>query len=217
MTTTTDLTLGAMLAQLPAPLTDQVPGAWVEHGRRKLSWGPLPGGELFRNRFTMLWVDVAERTVAWSGEADVWPTRRRDDSLPREGFTDAGRKAFARHLLPTIHRIGFDQLWRAALAHRSATSGDFTRQAERHRAIARWWDAKGELAHLNAQGLVRFEPDTNADDRGRGTAVLTSRDHARTERQPVMARALVDGEHVGWLTDHADLIPLSLDLERTAQ
>lgn len=144
--------------------------------------------------------------------------RRVEMERPREGFTDSARSALINTVLPAVARYGFDRLWMEL--HRDKARGSHvTRDVERAEAVLRWQRDRETLTQMDADGLVEFDRVGFHE----GTAfTVEQRDSPGLQRavaydgtvcwQRVISRAVVDGDHVGWLDDHGRLIPLGTDL-----
>lgn len=203
----------------PAPLDAATSvGAWTESGRRKVSWSIIAPGVFARNSFAMAWIEVVEQ-VPFRGEPlSVWAQRRIDEDSPRESFTDAARARLVEAIVPGVVRYGFDRLWTEI--HRSHYEpGSNGRAVARAEAVLAWHRNQATLVEMHADGLVTFDrvgfhegtawTTTQRDSPGPQRSV----DHdGRVVWQTVIARAVVNGEHVGWLDDHTRLIPLGHEL-----
>lgn len=192
---------------LPAPFDQVRPedlGAHVAHGRRQITWRLNDAGTIHRNAFTMAWFEVYEST-AWAGR-DLWfSALRRINDGPREGFTDAARRALADAVVPVIERYGFDRAWlELRAAHTKAEPAQ--QAAARARAIASWWDDMAWLAGLLADGAVEFVSVTDPMAYDAATRPMVGSE-GRVVRARVAAQAFHAGEHVGWMTVDGDLIP----------
>lgn len=198
-----------MTLVLPAPFTGCEIGAHLEHGRRQLTWRIEGPGQLARNGFEMAWFDVAERDP-FRGEP-LWlsATRRPlgQESYGRQGFTDRGREHVAHLVLPVIARYGFDRAWSEAHQAKAHKIIDSAKAGEAEALwVAEWWRAQADLAHMLADGALRFRACEQGLGRWPTVAVM---DRAgRRDRRDVVAAALLDGEQVGWMTRHGDLVPM---------
>lgn len=188
---------------LPAPLDGAEPGAWVEYGKRTLSWGPLPEGSFARNTWAMAWVDVSEREP-WRGEP-LWlyASRRRDESWSREPFTDTARRKLHDLVVPQIARYGFHRLWVERRRARTSAEADLVNARAAGR-VARWWQDKAALADLD----LDLRPPRRDPDR-RHPTVLVARAYAPsvTERVDVIGEAWYEGEQIGWVTGSGEVVP----------
>lgn len=197
--------------ELAEPYASAETVASIRYGCRSITL-TLPGpSTLHRNRFARAWLEVTERR-AWGAEA--WISAQRyavDGSHVRSSFTDAGRRAIERDVLPAVHRYGFGQWWEEL--HQGRTEGPRMNierakdQAKKARRVVKWWDELAVLLSAHQAGLVELRqviPDRNH----RGRTVLVVDRYGAVERIPCMAFAYLDGEHVGWLTERADIVPV---------
>ena len=214
MTATTVLGFAA-----PAPLDAATSvGAWTEYGRRKVSWSIIAPGVFARNNFAMAWIEVVE-DVPFRGEPlSVRAQRRIDEHSPRESFADTARTRLVEAIVPAVARYGFDRLWTEVHRGRHRPSGS-GRAVARAEAVLAWHRNQVTLVEMHADGLVTFDrvgfhegtawTTTQRDSPGLQRAV----DHdGRVGWQAVIARAVANGEHVGWLDGHTRLIPLGHEL-----
>jgi hypothetical protein len=204
-------TCEALALTLPAPLDEATDaGAWTEYGKRTICWTLGGPGTFRRNAWVFAWVQVTEQEP-WRGEP-LWLSAERrivDASHLRQPFTTAARAALSDAVLPVVARYGFGRLWLEL--HRTRTT-DAAKAAERARIIAAWHDARETLHQMHVDGLVDFHP-IERDHYGRPPAVRVVGWDGRLTAEPAAARATVHGEHVGWMTDRAVLVPLGDLLE----
>lgn len=201
------VTLTAPPLALPAPLTGEPVGGYVQYSHRYLSWGPLPAGEYARNRWDMAWVEVREDRP-WKGEP-LWLTAYRrppGHGISRVPFTDKGRDTLHAEVVPVIARYGFDRLWTEARGA-SAAVGVAERNARDARVEAAWFDAKATVQSMLADGLVEFRPAAGANGRPLTVRVVNPHSPQRRTWDFVAAEALVAGERVGWVTRDGDVVP----------
>lgn len=207
---------------LPAALDGAAVSCGTSYGKRTITWTIAEPGEWHRNRFSMAWLEVSEREP-WRGEPLWLHASRRpvDSTLSREPFTDRARDLISAEVLPGIARYGFSRLWTEL--HRRAGRSDpeaverarkaMEAQIRRAEAELEWHRLTAELHDMHADGLTTLEPlrtgmaRTVAQRDERRVAVVP-RYRGDSSVQPVVARVLVDGEQVGWVTDHGHLIPL---------
>lgn len=208
--------------RLPPQLDNAPMSCGTSYGKRVVSWTITEPGEWHRNRFSMAWLEVSEREP-WRGEPLWLHASRRpvDSTLAREPFTARARDLISAEVLPGIARYGFSRLWTEL--HRRAGRSDpeaveraraaMEAQIRRAEAELEWHRLTAELHDMHADGLTTLEPlrtgmaRTVAQRDERRVAVVP-RYRGDSSVQPVVARVLVDGEQVGWVTDHGHLIPL---------
>lgn len=192
-----------MTLQLPDPFASVEIGAWMEHGRRYLSWRLMDPGTLHRNRYAIAWFEVKEWEAFRGDRLSFWATRRQTMTAPRESFTDAAREALSHQVLPVIARYGFSQAWTECHAQKAGQAARGHQAAvEEASRVVEWHRLQGELLEAHAAGLVEFRP-IGPQDR----SVTTVIGHGGRQRQEVSALALLDGERVGLLTRSGDLVP----------
>lgn len=192
-----------MTLTLPAPFADLRASAHTEYGRRKVSWALSEPGELYRCRYKAAWVEISEGNP-WRGEP-LWLSahRRTGQTCVRESFTDKARQSLHDALVPPVARYGFDRLWWEL--HRVQTTVDRSNEAHALRVVE-WWRAQADLAEMHRAGEVTFVSavrDRGVEHRER---VVPTHGHG-SHWEPIAAQAFVDGEPVGWVTTHGQLIP----------
>jgi hypothetical protein len=203
---------------LPAPFDQVDIGAHLDRGRRSLTWRLEGPGQIVRNGYEMAWFDVTERDP-FRGEPLWLSATRRPlgrSNYGRQGFTDAGRKALSEFVLPVIARYGFDRAWTELHRTKAAKIVEAAAAGEQEALwVAGWWRTQAELAHMLADGLLRFE--VVDETYGRWPTVAVMDRSGRRDRQDVVAAAMLDGEQVGWMTRHGDLVPLEDQMQRPAR
>jgi hypothetical protein len=204
---------------LPGPLADvdeKDTGAWLEYGRRQVTWTLRGPGKWHLNSWSYAWIDVHEERPFAGEPLSLWATRRIDDSASRVSFTDKGRAAIKAEVLPVIARYGFDRLWMELTAAKAAAS-DFDRPIREAEARVEWWKMKRDLGEWMAAGELQFiGHDTDPVTGGHGEhRVRIARDyhHGGFETDATLARAMHGGEHVGWLLRGGEVVPLADVLE----
>lgn len=187
--------------------------AGIEYGRRSISWTQLEGGKIGGCAYAMLWVTVAEPKMLAGEATELHVQRRVREDWKREPLTDKARAAVREVMLPAVNRYGFDRLWNES---RDPARLDGYAVAEKERALrwAAFAQGKIELGQMEQAGLVSYRP-VPPDPHGRNnSAVLGFESSGRECQLPVLAEAWVDGVHVGWLDDHAYLIPKAPGTDR---
>lgn len=210
---------------LPHRLDGAAMSCGTSYGKRTISWTIAEPGEWHRNRFSMAWLEVSEREP-WRGEP-LWLSAYRrpvDSTLAREPFTDRAREQLAAEILPSIARYGFSRLW--VDLHRQAGRSDpaavdrarqaMEAQIRRAEAELEWHRLTAELHDMHADGLTDLDPLPRSHERRETRVAVVPRYRGDSPVQPVVARVLVDGEQVGWVTDHGHLVPLEDVLRGTA-
>jgi hypothetical protein len=192
---------------LPSPFDMAEVGAHTEYGHREVTWHLREPGELHRNRYDMAWVEVHEQEP-WRGEP-LWlraSRRTAPGGWSRVPFTDAARASLHKLLVPLVARYGFSRLWMEHRNTRAAGELEHYRSAEDDALTeARWWNARRELAEMQSDGFVDAIPVR--DEFGhRPTECRIYGDRSR-HWERVAARAVVNGEQVGWFTVKGELVP----------
>lgn len=209
---------------LPPHLDGASMACSTSYGKRTIGWTISEPGEWHRNRYSMAWLEVAEREP-WRGEP-LWLSAWRrpiDTTLAREPFTPRARDLIATEVIPPIARYGFDRLWTEL--HRRAGRSDpeaverarkaMDAQIRRAEAELEWHRLTAELHDMHADGLTTLEPLPRTHERRETRVAVVPRYRGDTPIQPVVARVLIDGDHIGWITDHGHLIPLDDILQDT--
>jgi hypothetical protein len=200
--------------EAPAPLDQATDvGAWVNSGRRQIVWTILTPGTFARNGFAMAWVTVTEELPFRGEPLTVTAERRVDGDGPRGWFTEAGMKALRATVLPAVARYGFDRLWTELNRNRHGADVDRTiREAE---AKLVWYRDRKALVEMHEAGLVTFDRQgfheglaTTVAERDTPGIQRTVEYEGRLGWTHVMARAVVDGEQVGWMDTGGGLIPM---------
>lgn len=196
---------------LPGPLTGAEPGAWFEYNCRVVSWTVPTPGVWHRNSWVFAWFEVKERN-AWYGDALWFGGQRRHGDITsiRTGFTDRGREAMSREVLPVIARYGFDRLW-MELRQVKAAAERFDRPIREAEAAVEWWRMKQDLAGWMAAGDLTFEPVRDA----REHRIRVCCSYRQYDYKAAGARAMLDGAHVGWMTRDGELVPKDAILDTT--
>lgn len=210
---------------LPPRLDGAAMSCGTSYGKRTISWTVAKAGEWHRNRFSMAWLEVSEREP-WRGEP-LWLSAYRrpvDSTLAREPFTDRAREQLSSEILPWVARYGFSRLWTDL--HRRAGRSDpaaldrarqaMEAQVQRAAAELAWHRLATELADMHADGLTDLDPLPRSHDRRQPRVAVVPRYRGDAPVQPVAARVLVDGDQVGWVTDHGQLVPLEDVLRGTS-
>lgn len=199
--------------QQPALLDGARLSAWVEYGRRKLSWtlNRPDGAKIGAAPFVWLWIEVSE-TAMLSGEPrGCYATRRVTDSSARDALPPKAAKMLSDLLLDAVARYGFDRLWLETFQTNIVGQ---TARAERNIALckarAEWWERTAEIARMFADGALTMRPAGN-DDRGRGHRIGVVADNGQFETRSVVAQLWLGDEHVGWLDDSTNALPHDLD------
>jgi len=193
------------MLELPDPFASVEVGAYMEHGRRQLTWRLMEPGTLHRNAYAMAWFEVKEWEAFRGDRLSLWATRRTTPEGTRETFTDAAREALSRQILPVIARYGFDRAWTEAHAQKAARAARGHAQAiEEAQAVVEWYRCQADLDEAHAAGLIEFRP--LAPSLHQSTSVVAQSTTGR-RREDVIAQALLHGDQVGWLTRGGDLVP----------
>lgn len=197
-----------MTLALPAPFDDlgRV-GANVDGRRRTIGWLFLNDMTIARNACTWAHVTVEEMEPMRGEPLRLLAHRRTPGETHRGSFTDAGRERLRAAILPPIARYGFDRLW-CELRHRAAVRGSAVSRApaERARAHADWLDRQADLAEMYELGVVDLRPTGAMAERR--PVLRGPMDDGWTDETPI-ARAMVDGTQVGWLTSRNVLVPVA--------
>jgi hypothetical protein len=216
--TTTARPTGADVG-FPAPFDAGALDAVLSHGQRKIVLvveSDTPA-RVFHNAYDRIIVTFHEEGQLWSGECRwIWVERHvpGTTSYVTTGFTDKGRKATMAALVPVLNRYGFDRLWRELFDPRSRYD-DHQGRARLLRAMADWHVEREELEAMHAEGRVELQP-YRPEGYGREykIRVPTRWGNSDWDWQDVVAKALIDGEHVGWLTKGGDLVPDDASIAR---
>lgn len=199
---------------LPGPLADVAEsdvGAWMDYGRRQVSWTLRVPGKWHLNAWTFAWVDVKEERPFAGEPLSLWASRRLEDSSSRVSFTDKGRAAIKAEVLPVIARYGFERLWMELTAAKFKRA-DHDKAISEAEARVEWYKMKRDLGEWMAAGDLQFighdtDPVTGGHREHR-VRVAREYHHGGYETDATLARAMHDGEHVGWLTSGGDVVPL---------
>lgn len=196
-----------LLQELPTLLEHAELGAWIEYGKRQLTWTVKEQGEWFRNKFEMAWIDVNEQAPFRGEPLSLIAQRRTVGDLGRVGFTANARAQLAKLVLPAVARAGFDRLWNEQRARQVQPARSYN-AAEEAAALVRWWRAREDLERMQADGMVEFRPIEHDHNHRRPTTLMPSPGTIQhLIRQDVIAEAWTRGEHVGWMTSGGDLVP----------
>ena len=207
--------------------------ASVRHGRRVLSWtltAPEGGAPpIHRNAWGWAHIEVTEQ-VMFKGEPLSLSATRRDGVTvwPDKNFTAAGREALKAELLPWVARSGFERLWNemrqgrveeGRICGRNEVERARERAADAARA-ARWYNDQADILALYATGECTIEAlptgaaHTTTERDARKVAMMDSGDRLHPSITTALAKLHFNGEHVGWLSESGDPIPLDDDLAR---
>lgn len=209
--------------------------AGLSHGRRTLSFtieAPEGGApDLYRNAWGWAYFEVTEQVFGKGEPLRLSRTGRRESArvgMDRE-FTATARASIERDLIQWIARVGFDTLWHQFRQERvnanrlpgGTSEADRIRQeAVLHQRAARWYEDQADVVDLyatGALGVTYLPPRTDftvAEREARIVTAMTRSDGGRPGRVTVVATLHADGEHVGYITDGGDIIPLPGELDR---
>lgn len=180
------------------------PAAHIRFRRRSLHWRIDNPGTLHANRFEMAWIQLEERQPMRGEPLWVTAHRRTGTDLARERFTDTASDKIHRTLAPVFAR-DFNDRWERAHQAQTNPRGAIE-AAAKARARAEWHDRQAELVELWSLGLLgtrAHEPDETGFLPTGHRVVVPS--HYGTETVDALADLLLDGEHVGWLTERGPI------------
>ncbi len=195
-----------MTVALPAPFDTAAAQGSMSHGHRSISLTLTTPGELFRNTYNFAWVDITE-LASFRGEPLRLTTyRRRGTGYMRESFTPTARERITALLLPPVVRYGFNRWWMEL--NRARYDIDIcSERADHARAVAEWWERCADLVAMHQAGDLELVAIEHTQFTRHPSALVADPSDGRTRRVDLAAAAHCRGEHVGWMTREANLIP----------
>ena len=179
--------------------------AFIEHGRRAISWRVHnPDGIMVhRNRFVWAWFSLAEDDAFVGDKLRFRAERRITEQGMRESFTEHARDRMRVELSGAVARYGFGKLWDEL--HQAAASGEYADRhaAEAHR-ISVWYAEQAELLNMYHDGHVTIRPFTY--DRNQRAPRVDYVDTRGWTTDVPEATLWHDQTQIGWIVNHM-LVP----------
>lgn len=201
-------TLSAAL-ELPAYLDGASVNAAAYSSGRQIAW-TLPvveGRRVLGNIAAIAWFRVDEVRVHANEAARAYGERRITLDGPRVPFSAAAAERIRADLLSAVNRYGFDRLFRELDRERDdQRTNTALAHAEKARRAAEWFQHQAWLYQLGDL-LVREPLPTGTGQRPTVQRIASPYQPYGDGHATVIARLLIDGEHVGWVTDEHTLVP----------
>ena len=189
-----------------APYSAAKWAATMNRGCRGLLAELLVPGELHRNSYARAWFVVDEKQP-WSGYLGrVMCYRRLTVNGPRETFTGPAASKVNDEWPPVMAaRGGFGALW--MVTHQAQTKRP-TPEVDTARDALDWLNRQSQVVDMWATGQLIISPCQNTNNGAVRSSGFPSQNHFSPDRAKPAARLLLDGNQVGWLTEHGEIVPL---------